>query len=288
MKLHNITSIKLVQLILYNQYKIIKQAHPKELYTVLQEAIYFYDFNMKNNIFKHNLNLRMALSMAINRDVLVDKVLGHGEKPLFLFTTSTVANGVFNDDIYTWANWPREKQIEEAKRRYKMAGYSKEHPLKISIVYNDANLNKVISLAIASMWHSTLGVNVTLVHQEWKSFLSSRRRGNYEVARDMWIGGNDITDYLDFMLLCNSLQNNSHYCSNNYDKLISLAGYQFSTKLRNKYYHDALMYSMDDYPIIPLFQPTFSVLIKPYVKGYDPSNNHLDDVLTKWMSIAPK
>ncbi len=281
-------AIDITNMIPYDQYKIIKQAYPKELHTVLQEAIYFYDFNMQNNIFKHNLNLRMALSMAIDRDVLVDNVLGHGEKPLFSFATSTVAHGVFNNDVYAWSKWQREKQIAEAKRLYKMAGYSKEYPLNISIVYNDANLNKVISLAIASMWHSTLGVNVTLVHQEWKSFLSSRRVGNYEVARDMWIGGNDITDYLDFMFLCGSLQNDSHYCNPTYDKLISLAGSQFSVKLRNKYYHDALMYSMDDYPIIPLFQPTYSVLIKPYVNGYDPSNNHLDDVLTKWMGIAPK
>ncbi len=43
------------------------------------------------------------------------------------------------------------------------------------------------------------------------------------------------------------------------------------------------MLSMNDYPIIPLYQYTYSRLIKPYIKGYDLRDNHGDDVMTKWM-----
>jgi hypothetical protein len=45
----------------------------------------------------------------------------------------------------------------------------------------------MVAEAIAKGWEDSLGIKVNLVQQEWNSFLDTRRKGNYEVARNGWI-----------------------------------------------------------------------------------------------------
>ncbi len=266
-----------------DRYKEIKAAYPKELYTVQQDAIYFYDFNMMRPELKNNLKLRQALTMAVDRKILTQDILGQGQTELYSYVAPTVSNGKYANIKYEWANWTREKQIAEAKNLYAEAGYGPDHPLTLEISYNTLDSHKKIAVAIASMWKETLGVNVIAANMEWKTFILARQKGNYQVARDGWVAGKNITDYTDFMFLCNAPQNNTHYCKPAYDELIHSANYALDPVQKQKIYSQAIMLSMNDYPIIPLYQYTYSRLIKPYVKGYDPRDNHGDDVMTKWM-----
>lgn len=266
-----------------DRYKEIKAAYPKELYTVQQDAIYFYDFNMMRPELKNNLKLRQALTMAVDRKILTQDILGQGQTELYSYVAPTVSNGKYANVKYEWANWTREKQISEAKNLYAEAGYGADHPLTLEISYNTLDSHKKIAVAIASMWKETLGVNVIAANMEWKTFILARQKGNYQVARDGWVAGKNITDYTDFMFLCDAPQNNTHYCNPAYDELIRDANYTLDPVQKQKIYSQAIMLSMDDYPIIPLYQYTYSRLIKPYVKGYDPRENHGDDVMTKWM-----
>ncbi len=266
-----------------DRYKEIKAAYPKELYTVQQDAIYFYDFNMMRPELKNNLKLRQALTMAVDRKILTQDILGQGQTELYSYVAPTVSNGKYANVKYEWANWTREKQISEAKNLYAEAGYGADHPLTLEISYNTLDSHKKIAVAIASMWKETLDVNVIAANMEWKTFILARQKGNYQVARDGWVAGKNITDYTDFMFLCDAPQNNTHYCNPAYDELIRDANYTLDPVQKQKIYSQAIMLSMDDYPIIPLYQYTYSRLIKPYVKGYDPRDNHGDDVMTKWM-----
>ncbi len=266
-----------------DRYKEIKAAYPKELYTVQQDAIYFYDFNMMRPELKNNLKLRQALTMAVDRKILTQDILGQGQTELYSYVAPTVSNGKYANVKYEWANWTREKQIAEAKNLYAEAGYGPDHPLTLEISYNTLDSHKKIAVAIASMWKETLGVNVIAANMEWKTFILARQKGNYQVARDGWVAGKNITDYTDFMFLCNAPQNNTHYCNPAYDELIRDANYTLDPVQKQKIYSQAIMLSMNDYPIIPLYQYTYSRLIKPYVKGYAPKDNHGDDVMSKWM-----
>jgi oligopeptide transport system substrate-binding protein len=155
--------------------------------------------------------------------------------------------------------------------------------LTIDLAYNTLDSHKKIAVAIASMWKETLGVNVVLTNMELKTFILALQKGNYQVARDGWVAGKNITDYTDFMFLCGAPQNNTHYCNPAYDQLVRQANQTIDQSQKIMLNKQAIKLVMDDYPIIPLYQYTYSRLIKPYVKGYDPSNNHGDDVMTKWM-----
>lgn len=259
--------------------------YPQEVQRTNYEALVYYDFNMQLPMFK-DIRLRQALTMAIDRPTLVTKIITDENRlPLYSIVTPTIVNAAYADIHYQWESWSRDKQLETAKQLYAAAGYSPTKPLKITILYNNDEGNKKRTLALASMWHDVLGVQVEVRNQEWKTFLTSRQKGDFEIARD---GSNaeynSVSAYTN-LYLCNSRLNNSHYCNPDYDKLIAAADKASDVKIKTRYYHQALELALADYPIIPLYQPSYSRLVKPYVKNYVVKDNHLDQVQSKWLSL---
>ena len=90
-----------------------------------------------------------------------------------------------------------------ARRLYAQAGYSAENPLRVEVLYNTNENHKRISVAIASMWKEQLGVETSLVNQEWKVFLETKnRKEDTQVFRAGWIG--DYDDAYSFAQLMHS------------------------------------------------------------------------------------
>lgn len=268
------------------QYKQIKINYPHELYAVEQNALYHYDLNQLDPVLKSNLKLRQALVMSVDRDSLVKYVLGQGQKPMYSFIPDTVADGAYKGTHYYWESWSYTKRLDYARKLYAKAGFSAAKPLTLTISYNTLDSHKKIALAIASMWQSGLGINVQLKNQEWKTFIKLRQQGNYQVARDGWIADNNVASFTEFMFLCDSAQNNSHYCNHNYDKLIQDAKMATDLEQKQQFNQQAIKVVLDDYPIVPLYQYVYLRLVSPRVEGYYPNDNHNDSVMTKWMRLA--
>ena len=55
---------------------------------------------------------------------------------------------------------------------------------------------------------------------------------------------------------------------------------------KQAFYQAAVQMVMRDYPVIPLFQPTYSKLLKPYVKGLDIEHNHFNVEQSKWIKFS--
>ncbi len=268
-----------------DQFSQLRKDYPEELHLFRQEAIYYYDFSWNNPELAKNAKLRQALSMAIDRKVLTNDVLKMGQVPLYSTATDTVEGGKYKGLDYEWGSWSRDKQIAEAKKLYAEAGYSATNPYTVSISYNTNDLHKKTALAVAAMWKSVLGVNVNLQNQEWKTFIQTRHKGGYQIARDGWIADyNSVTSYTN-LYECKNDQNNSHYCNSKYDKLIEQAKADTNQDHKVDFYREALRIPLNDYAVIPLFQYTIQVLVKPYVTGFDSNTNSLYHVQSKWMSL---
>ena len=268
-----------------DQFSELKHDFPKELDVFTQEATYYYDFSWNNPELSKNPKLRQALSMAIDRNVLTHDVLKMEQPPLYSVVSDTVEGGKYKGLDYDWASWSRDKQIAEAKRLYTEAGYSANNPYTVTISYNTNDLHKKTALAVAAMWKSVLGVNVKLQNQEWKTFIQMRHKGDYQIARDGWTADyNAVTTYTN-LYQCNNDQNNAHYCNPEFDKLVAQAKADTNEDHKTNLYREALKIPLNDYAIIPLFQYTVQVMVKPYVTGYSIDTNHLYHVQTKWMSL---
>ena len=264
------------------QFKWIKKNLNAELQVSPYLGSYYFGFNLTKPPFKDNLKLRRALSMAIDRDIIVEKVTGIGEKPLYSWVPPGI-NG-YEPVLPDYASWTQEERLAEAKRLYKEAGYSKANPLTTEIRYNTSENHKKLSIAIAAMWKMALGVRVKLVNEEWKVFLENRKQKQVtQVFRAGWIG--DYNDPFTFSELLHSQHgiNDSGYNNPEYDALLEQAAYESDQDKRISLLQQAEAVLLADQPVMPIYSYVSKHLLKPYVGNYVP--NVLDHNYTKDLYI---
>ena len=117
-----------------NEYRWLQKYYADELVVSPWLGSYFFGFNLTREPFKENPALRRALVLAIDRQVLTDKVTQFGEKPSFTLVPPGVDD--YEPAVPEYAAWTQARRNEEARRLYQQVGYSAEHPLTVEIRYN--------------------------------------------------------------------------------------------------------------------------------------------------------
>lgn len=242
---------------------------PNEVFTPDQLGTYYYAFNTQRSP-TSDVRVRQALSMAIDRQLIVSKVLGTGEKPANYFTPDVTAG--FKPQKGLYENYSQKELDEQAKSLLQAAGYARYHPLELTLLYNSSENHQKIAIAVASMWKKKLGVEVKLVNQEWKTYIDSRNTGNFDVIRASWIG--DFNEPSTFLSLLTSQHSGNipKFKSKHYDDIMAAASLETNTDLRNRYYNQAETIITQEAPIAPIYQYTNARLIKPWLKGYPIEN----------------
>jgi oligopeptide transport system substrate-binding protein len=264
-----------------DQFKHLKAEHPDEVKVVGYVGSYFYEFNFNHKPFD-DVRVRKALSYAIDRNIIANAVVARGEKPSY-YMTPEIAQGFPTQVKTEWSTWTQEKRNDEAKKLLKEAGFDESHPLKFDLLYNTNEVHKKIAIAVASMWKKTLGVDVSLVNQEWKSYLASEQQGNFDVSRNGWIADYNETASMVGLMESTNASNYGKYNNPAYDKLMQDSRTAPDVATRQKLYGEAEELLAKDMPIAPIYQYVSGRLVKPYVGGYP--NNPLDNLYTKDMYI---
>lgn len=254
----------------------VKKEYPKELSKSIPVfCTYYYEFNSKKKPFNDE-RVRKALAMALDRNIITEKILRQGQQPAYVFTPPNMnqSEKITSPD---WTKTDPQKRYAEARKLLQEAGYSKSKPLVFELLYNTNENHKKIASAAATIWKKNLGnvIQVKLVNQEWKTFLSSRRLGNFEVARAGWCSDyNEASSFLN-ILISDSSNNRSGFASAEYDAVMQKAILTKTDLERAQYYAQAEEILAKNAPIMPIFSQSAQVLIKPYVRGFvlKPSNN---------------
>lgn len=254
----------------------VKKEHSKELITGPSLCTYYYEFNVKKPPFD-NTKVRQALSMALDRSIITDKILRLGQIPAFTFSPPAI-NAAELITPPQWSKWDDKKRHEEAIKLLTEAGYSKSNPLTFTLLYNTNEDHKKLAIAASSIWKQNLGgiVNVKLQNQEWKTFLSTRHLMQHQMARAGWCSDYDEASSFLNIFLSDSSNNTSGFQNAGYDKIIKEA-YQAKTEQeRAGLYAKAEKILYDNSALLPVYFYTSSVLVKPYVKGFKikPSINY--------------
>ena len=252
-----------------NMFALLKKSLPGEVYTPDQLGTYYYAFNTQKGP-TADVRVRKALSWSIDRRIIAEKVLGTGEKPAWHFTPDVTA-GFTSQQSYLQQHSQQELNAQ-AKALLAAAGYGPAKPLHLTLLYNTSESHQKIAIAVASMWKKTLGAEVTLQNQEWKTYIDSRNSGNFDVIRASWIGDyNEPSTFLSLLTASHS-GNIARFNSAEYDALLAKASTETSVQARNADYNKAEQIIADQAPIAPLYQYTNGRLIKPWVKGYPITN----------------
>ncbi|OBT13086.1 oligopeptide ABC transporter substrate-binding protein OppA [Vibrio sp. UCD-FRSSP16_10] len=262
-------------------FKRLQKEHPESVSVVGNLCSYYYGFNNKKAPFD-DARVRKALSYTIDRDVIAKLILGQGQKPAYFLTPEITAG--FNPELPEYGTLSQKERIAKAKELLAEAGFDNSHPLSFTLLYNTSENHKKVATAIQSMWAKDLGVKATLENQEWKTYLDTRRQGDFDVTRAGWCGDyNEASSFLSLMQTNNS-SNDPKYHSETYDAIMEKAMHETSDVEREKLYVEAEHQLAEDMPIAPIYQYVKSRLVSPKVGGF-PSNNAEDKLFSKDMYI---
>ena len=273
-----------------NQFDWLRKNYPDELVISPWMGSYFFGFNLTREPFVDNPSLRMALILAIDRQILAEKVAQFGEQPSYALVPPGMDGYVPFSPEY--ADWSQAERDHEARRLYEQAGYSEERPLRVEIRYNTSENHKKMALAVASMWKQVLGVNTTLVNEEFRVFLQNRaQKVLTQVFRAGWISDyNDPYSFLELFRTGHG-RNDYGYSNSTFDALLDQIGTERVRARRERLMFEAERVLMTDNVIIPVYTYVTKRLVSPALKGWQ--NNVMDHHQTRhmfklrWRSSAP-
>ncbi|MGJ0948938.1 ABC transporter substrate-binding protein [Klebsiella grimontii] len=259
--------IDIVYTVPINQFAQLKKTMGDQLDVSPQLATYYYEFNTTRPPF-NDPRVRRALNMALDKDIIAEKVMGQGQRPAWLISQPDIGGVKLHNPEY--ASWPRDKRIAEAKKLLSEAGYNESHPLVFNLLYNTSESHQRIAIAASSMWKKNLGVEAKLQNQEWKTMLDAMHTHNFDAVRYAW-----IADYDDAATFLNNFrtgdsENTSQYSNPAYDEALHNAAKAADTTARGKFYQQAEDLLGQDVPAIPVYHYVRTHLVKPWVGGFTP------------------
>ncbi len=265
-----------------NQFKWLQKHYPDELVISPWSGSYFFGYNVLREPFILNPDLRLALALALDRDLLTEKVTQFGEQPSYSLVPPGI--GDFVSPLPVWAEWSQAERNAEARRLYSGAGYSEERPLRVEIRYNSGGNNKKMALAAASLWKQVLGVQATLFNEELKVFLQTREQKVLtQVFRAGWIS--DYADPFSFLELFRSGhgRNDYGYSNEHYDSLLDEIAAERIPARRRRLMFEAERVLLADLPFIPLYTYVTKRLVNPRLRGWE--SNIMDHHYSKNMFL---
>jgi oligopeptide transport system substrate-binding protein len=251
--------------------------HPEALRIDPYLGTYFYVVNVQRPPMDNPL-IRKALALAIDRQAIVEHVLKGGQLPATCFTPPATGG-------YT-AESTLRFDTTEARRLFTEAGYGanggKTFP-PVELLYNTSETHHTVAQAVQQMWKRYLGIEVTLVNQEWKVYLASKQQGAFSIARMGWIGDyNDPMTFLD-MWVTGGGNNNTGWSDSRYDSLIAVAANEPDRQRRFAAFGKAEKLLLDAMPVLPIYFYTNVYLLNPAVKGWYPNLLNIHNYKYVWL-----
>jgi ABC-type oligopeptide transport system substrate-binding subunit len=141
----------------------------------------------------------------------------------------------------------------------------------LELIFNTSENHKRVAEAVQQMWTKYLNIHVRVRNLEWATFLKDRRNQNYDIARDAWIA--DYPDPSTFLDLLESTNGNNDpgWKNSDYDSMLVRIRQETDAVKRMELYSQAESFLLEEAPILPLYTYSSNVLLKPYVRGFEPN-----------------
>ena len=245
-------------------------------------GIYYYPFNTRKPPFD-DVRVRQALSMAIDREIIVDKVMGTGEIAAYSFVPPGVGN--YGTPAYaTWKGMTQADRVAKAIELLEQAGYSPGQPLEFVLRYNTSENHKRIAIAVSAMWKKSLGVKVELFNSEVKVHYADLKKADFQIARAGWIADYDDAQNFLYLLETRTGANNYGGFSNpEFDRLMLAASKMVDLKARADLMRQAEAIVSSEQPIAPIYYYVSKQVVSTKVKGW--VDNARDIHRARWLDL---
>uniref|UniRef100_UPI0040477A91 peptide-binding protein n=1 Tax=Aliarcobacter sp. TaxID=2321116 RepID=UPI0040477A91 len=241
----------------------------KNNYTIIQKPSFAYTylgFNLRNEKFK-DIRIRQALSLAINRQELVDILFfGYGKVSKGPFLPDSFA---FNSDVK-----PINQNIKKAKELLKQMGYDENNPFTFELVTNTGNDTRINAAQILQYQLDKAGVKMKIRVMEWQAFLNTVvHPRNFETvllgwslalmpdAYPLWHSSSDKLGGFNLV----------SYKNDKVDSLIEKGSETVNRDELGNIYKEIFKTIADDLPYLFLYIPDGITVVNKKIKNIEPS-----------------
>ena len=231
--------------------------------------LFYISVNFQNSDLA-NLNVRKAISLAINRKDLCENVLKDGSQVAGGFIPSGLAtspDGVdFRKDSGNFTSYDKKKAQESLEEGLKELG---KDQITLRITYGtDESPMDVFATYLQNALSKLDGVKVEMVATTKQDRIYNKQKnGDFDLAVTRWGPDyGDPTTYLTIALSTNS-NNYGKWSNSEYDQLVGQVGVESNVTKRWQEMKDAEKILLDDYAYIPVFEKGAATLQNPKVKN---------------------
>lgn len=218
-----------------------------------------------------NENLRMAIALSYDKDVICYEILQDGSTPADFAIPNRLAIGPDGKDFRETS--PLYLQTDKAKAQEYWEAAKKElgvDEVTIELLYDDSDSTPLIAQFLQSEIENNLpGVHINLKSQPKKSRTELMQNREYQLGLTRW--GPDYADpmtYLD-MWTTGSTYNYGEWSNEEYDKLIADANGDLANRYEERW--EALKQAealvMEHAVILPVYQKGTAAMVRPGITG---------------------
>ncbi|MFC4619183.1 peptide ABC transporter substrate-binding protein [Camelliibacillus cellulosilyticus] len=237
---------------------------------VLGKGGIFLRLNQKVPALK-NKAVRNAIYNAVDRKQMTDYLLKDGSAPAYYFVAKNYMKGLDGKDFreaypeinkhsLTWAKDQWQKGLKEVGQ--------KKVNLEL-LIYEGSSNDDIAQYLKAQLEKNLSGIHIEINKQPVNQFLKKEDAGDYDIDLANW--GPDYPDPMSDleMWVSGGPFNNTGFSSKKYDDMINQAkNLGADPAKRFKVMQEAEKLLLDDAVIVPLYQPAYVYLLKPYVKQF--------------------
>lgn len=233
----------------------------------------------------NDVRVRRAVSMAIDRKFLAERIWQAGYQPAWGFVPPGIY-GYPQGGRLSFADMPLEERRAEAKRLLEEAGYGPDKPLRFTFSHRNTQDNPQVAVVAQADWRAIAPwVEVQLAGVEGQIHYANLRAKDFEAGDGGWVADyNDAYTYLFLMETRTGPQNYPGYSNPEYDRLMDESTREPDLAIRGEIMRRAEQAMLDDCPVIPVGFGTSKNLIDPRIEGFE---GNLEDIhRTRWFRLT--
>jgi ABC-type transport system substrate-binding protein len=227
-------------------------------------SLWYVGINLKGYPPFEDRRVRQAIGMAIDKNRIVEEVLGGVNK---------VANSIIPPGIAGHRETGANVLAYDPSRAQKLladAGFpgGKGMP-ELTMTFREARPDiRLVAEAVATDLKKNLNINVTLRQMEWRAYLEAHNRKEQRFFHMRWAADYlDAENFLSVLLATYGPENKVNYSNPEYDALTSKADGLMDQAERIKLYQQAEDIVLQDAPFVPIYFQRDAELINPRVQG---------------------
>ena len=212
----------------------------------------------------NNVKVRQALTRALDRVALARDVLRGSVVPAYELTPPDTAG--YSSTAHV------ADDFAAARRLLTEAGFPGGRGLPtFEVQIKNDDVHRTLLEAIQQMWQRELGVKLTLVALEQKTWIQNQSSQAYTISSARWVGDYVDADTFLSLWLTGGGNNWTGWGNADYDRLVTEAARTLDAAKRHTLQQQAEAILLDEGPIVPIYHGARVFLLNPDVKGWTPN-----------------